>query len=326
MSPEQARGREVDHRTDIYSFGAMLYELLTGELLFSGGDYFEVISAHANTEPEPPSERNPELPEELDEPLLWMLQKSADKRPPNLVTALQALERAARDAGLEVPDAPPPSGVFSRSTTPVPDGLALAITKAVDSSSPTEPDLRGAQIDISAQHPTEVRPAPATIWPWIAVAVGVVVVAGSVYWLGTNGGAGQPTADDDRAYQAAPRTSPQQDPGRAEQQPRLVNITIKGAPDGTSVYGPAGKPFGQAPGVIQVERGNQTLQLHLRADGFESKAYAVVPSADLVLEVALIEQPADQPETRGQRPPKKDPAKAGNTRGKLEDPFSKKGR
>ena len=60
MSPEQVRGERGDARSDIYSTGAMLYEILTGRTPFEGTDY-EILTAHLNTEPRHPAELNPSL-------------------------------------------------------------------------------------------------------------------------------------------------------------------------------------------------------------------------------------------------------------------------
>ena len=61
MSPEQVRGERVDSRADLYSTGAMLYEILTGRTPYSGTDY-EIMRSHVNSSPRHPTELNPSLP------------------------------------------------------------------------------------------------------------------------------------------------------------------------------------------------------------------------------------------------------------------------
>lgn len=103
MSPEQCRGRGVDHRTDIYGFGIMAYRMLTGVLPFDGEDYMEILLAHLQQEPRPPSSIVSSLPHGVDEAILWMLQKDPAERPPNLSAAVRSLEGAAEAAGIPLP-------------------------------------------------------------------------------------------------------------------------------------------------------------------------------------------------------------------------------
>ena len=66
MSPEQITGAAVDQRSDLFSLGAVLYEMLTGEMLFAGADSAQIAHNLATLEPEPPSRRNPEVTSLLD--------------------------------------------------------------------------------------------------------------------------------------------------------------------------------------------------------------------------------------------------------------------
>lgn len=80
MSPEQARGRRLDHRTDLYAVGVMLYECATGSLPFSG-NVAAVMAQQVNTPPDPPRSRKPEITPALDEFILALLAKSPEDRP-----------------------------------------------------------------------------------------------------------------------------------------------------------------------------------------------------------------------------------------------------
>jgi eukaryotic-like serine/threonine-protein kinase len=81
MSPEQARGLEVDGRCDIYSLGVMAYELLCGEPPFDADDSVSILLQHVSDRPRRPSLLRPDLPAWLDELVLAMLAKHADDRP-----------------------------------------------------------------------------------------------------------------------------------------------------------------------------------------------------------------------------------------------------
>jgi len=80
MSPEQVTGEEGNHASDIYSFGIVLYELLTGVTPFDSDSEFEVMQAHTNRKPITPDVVNPDIPEELSKAILKALEKDTSKR------------------------------------------------------------------------------------------------------------------------------------------------------------------------------------------------------------------------------------------------------
>ncbi len=75
MSPEQAESKQVDHRADIYSFGVMLYEMVTGDAPFGGESMLQVMYQHVAQKPKNPREANPELPDYLAQIILRCLEK-----------------------------------------------------------------------------------------------------------------------------------------------------------------------------------------------------------------------------------------------------------
>ncbi len=103
MSPEQARGERVDGRSDVYELGVVCHEMLSGVVPFTGESPLAVLMAHLTLPPPRLSQVCPELPAELDEPLLHMLAKEADGRPPSAMDAIAELARAAELAGYVVP-------------------------------------------------------------------------------------------------------------------------------------------------------------------------------------------------------------------------------
>ncbi len=80
MSPEQAFGRALDHRTDIFSLGVVFYEMLAGRLPFVGESFTEVIDRIAHDDPLPPSRYNYSVPAELERITRKCLEKSPDLR------------------------------------------------------------------------------------------------------------------------------------------------------------------------------------------------------------------------------------------------------
>src|SRR5688572_9683158 len=90
MSPEQARGRGVDHRTDLYALGVMAFELATGGLPFLEASAMEIVVAHLQQPPPVPSSIRPGLPPELDALILGLLAKEPVNRP-SLADAMDVL-------------------------------------------------------------------------------------------------------------------------------------------------------------------------------------------------------------------------------------------
>ncbi|MET9962948.1 tetratricopeptide repeat protein [Streptomyces sp. NPDC006326] len=81
MSPEQIAGGEVDHRSDLYSLGCVLYEIATGAPPFDLGDSWSVLVGHRDTAPVPLREHRPELPEYVEQVVLDLLAKRPEDRP-----------------------------------------------------------------------------------------------------------------------------------------------------------------------------------------------------------------------------------------------------
>ncbi|WP_437626860.1 serine/threonine-protein kinase [Sorangium sp. So ce1151] len=101
MSPEQVRGKSVDHRADVYALGVIAHEMLTGTLLFEADSAMDVMMMHLLNEPPRASSVCADLPPELDAPVLAMLAKRAQERPPSAGAAVQALVEQVRKLGLE---------------------------------------------------------------------------------------------------------------------------------------------------------------------------------------------------------------------------------
>lgn len=106
MSPEQARGKKIDQRSDIYSFGAMLYELATGKTPFNGESPCDILVKHITDKPVPPRQLVSSIPVGLEQIILCAMSKKADDRFDNAEDMLGYMRRLAKNKKLRFSDLP----------------------------------------------------------------------------------------------------------------------------------------------------------------------------------------------------------------------------
>ena len=157
LSPEQARGAPVDQRSDLYSVGVVLYEMLTGTTPFSGESPVEIAMKHLSDPPRPPSVERPDIPPDLDMVVLRALAKSPDDRFQTAEEMDAELERVSRGVGVTTETADAATAVLS--------GAALAAAAPTSIIPPRRPPAADA-----AGLP--VRRAPAAPPSRLAVAAG----------------------------------------------------------------------------------------------------------------------------------------------------------
>lgn len=161
LSPEQARGEVVDARSDLYSTGCLLYELLTGRPPFTGDSPVSVAYQHVSETPIPPSQVDPGVPAALDPLVMKALAKDPDDRYQTAADFRSDAERAI--AGMPV-------------TSAVPVTDATAMIPGIDDATTTE---QAAGAPVPEQDENKRSP-----WLWVGVGALVLIVAGLALFLG----------------------------------------------------------------------------------------------------------------------------------------------
>jgi serine/threonine-protein kinase len=182
LSPEQARGGEVDPRSDLYSLGVVLYELLTGKTPFDGETPVEIAMKHLSNAPKPPSKLRPDIPRELDMVVMRALAKNPDDRYQSADEMEADLERVARGARVSAATVDTATQVLRR---PAAAATEAATSATMIAPSPTDRTRVAPPAALVEEEELAERGGPERpLWPWL-VAVGFVIaaaVAGFFVW------------------------------------------------------------------------------------------------------------------------------------------------
>ena len=333
MSPEQAMGKPLDHRSDIYSVGVMMYEMFTGTVPFKAESFIGILTKHVTEVPLPPSQAAPGR--QINPRLEQVIMKAMDKDPANrypsmdeMLKDLYEVQRAVtafRDVVRPDPVLPPPPD--GPSGSPPPAGWT-GIQAQVQGGTAPPPGIQPHPVPGATSPPGMQQGYAPSGGSRTGLVVGIVV--GLLILLGGGGGAAwyflwgpgksgessesksdspSDKKEEPRAAQGAGMDagSPRPTPGdAAAPRPRVAKKTkvkLETKPGGALVM-VDGKERCKTPCVLEVGEG---LNIQLRKDGYLPEVVGIEPSDAPVKSVTLTKEAASRAghrprHARGSRP------------------------
>lgn len=287
LAPELVTRGTADARSDIYSLGILLYEMLVGEQPYKGEQPMQIAYQHATESVPRPSVKNPSVPEPLDELVLWATEKAPDDRPVDAAAMLERLREIERELGVT----PQTSRAVTSGTAPADDGIDSGeLTKVFPATTGVAPTVVTAEVDNASRLRLRARRrARGGAWLLVTVLLLAALAGATGWWFGSGPGSLVSVADVRGGT-------------FADAEARLAQDTLVAqAEEVYDLNAPVGQVVGTSPGpgervdrdstiVIQVSRGPQPQTVPALAGAGIDDARATITGLNLAVSDAITRE------------------------------------
>jgi serine/threonine-protein kinase len=297
MSPEQCEGKGlIDHRSDVYSLGVVMYELLSGRVPFPGDGFGEILVAHLTKTPENPSTINPDITPALEAIVLHSIDKDRNRRFQSMGEFLAALENPDEHlASYQAGHPAAAAGVHSGGTMMLDDNapqmeMVRAATGAhrqiTGQRGPTTAGglrattLSGAASEVSAGGELSSK-SKTPIFIGVAAAV-VIAGVGGFLTLG-----GKSKSDSVASTVTPPAATAKAGVGGVAAAEDEVTVTVNSEPPGATVKRGDNLQAGPTPFAMKLKKGAPGFDVVVKLDGYEPQTRSVDTSKNFAMVVTL---------------------------------------
>jgi tRNA A-37 threonylcarbamoyl transferase component Bud32 len=295
MSPEQCEGKGlIDARSDVYSLGIVMYELLTGRVPFPGEGFGEILVAHLTKQPEPPSTLNPDVTPALEAIVMHAIEKDRNRR-------FQTMNEFA--AAIENPDAhyaqwqnqalPAHVGAAHSGGTQMLDDAGRPVrsptgARPITGQRGPTTGQRGPTTQSGGQRPTTLSGAASETAngeaPRRSRAPLFAVVGGVVALIGVGGFIAVNKKSDPQAGSLPPAA--------VEKKDEILTVTVNSDPPGAKVVRADNNESGTTPWQIKVKKGAESFEVLVKLDGYTSQTRAINSDRSYAVLVPLTKNAA----------------------------------